>query len=236
MGYVDGFVVAVPTANREVYRQHAADAAPLFREFGIQRMVEAWGDDVPEGKVTDFRRAVQAQGNETVVFAWFEYASKEARDAATATMRRDPRMQQMGEMPFDAKRMIYAGFVPIVEHGAGGDTGYIDGYLVAVPKDNREAYRSMAAQAAGIFQELGALRTVEAWGDDVPDGEVTDFRRAVEAEPDEAVVFSWVEWPSRSVRDAAWKQFMEQGRMQGADMPFDGKRMIYGGFAPIVKA
>jgi uncharacterized protein YbaA (DUF1428 family) len=114
MGYVEGFVVAVPTANRDVYRKHAADAAPLFREFGVKRMVETWGDDVPEGKATDFRGAVQARADETVVFAWFEYDSKAARDAANTAMRNDSRMQQMAEMPFDAKRMIFAGLAPIV--------------------------------------------------------------------------------------------------------------------------
>ena len=72
MTYVEGFVLAVPTANKEDYLEHASDAEPIFKEFGVQRMVEAWGDDVPEGKVTDFKRAVQAKEDETVVFSWFE--------------------------------------------------------------------------------------------------------------------------------------------------------------------
>jgi uncharacterized protein YbaA (DUF1428 family) len=116
MKYVDGFVVAVPVANKEIYRQHAAEAAALFKEFGVTRMVECWGDDVPDGKLTDFRRAVQAKEDEVVVFSWFEYPSKEARDAANQKMMSDPRMKEMGErMPFDGKRMIYGGFVPIVD-------------------------------------------------------------------------------------------------------------------------
>ncbi|OVZ55501.1 RNA signal recognition particle [Pigmentiphaga sp. NML080357] len=116
MKYVEGFVAAVPAANKELYRKHAADAAPLFKEFGVTRMVECWGDDVPEGKLTDFRRAVQAKDDEVVVFSWFEYPSKEVRDAAVQKMMTDPRMQAMGEtMPFDGKRMIIGGFVPLLD-------------------------------------------------------------------------------------------------------------------------
>jgi uncharacterized protein YbaA (DUF1428 family) len=116
MAYVEGFVAAVPAANKEAYRKHAAGAAPLFKEFGATRMVENWGDDVPDGKVTDFKGAVKAKPDEVVVFTWFEYPSKQARDAANEKMMNDPRMKQMGaEMPFDGKRMIYGGFAPIVD-------------------------------------------------------------------------------------------------------------------------
>jgi uncharacterized protein YbaA (DUF1428 family) len=116
MSYVEGFVAAVPAANKEIYRKHAAEAAPLFKEFGATRVVECWGDDVPDGKLTDFRRAVKAQDDEVVVFAWFEYPSKEVRDAANAKMRADPRMKAIGEqMPFDGKRMIFGGFAPILD-------------------------------------------------------------------------------------------------------------------------
>ena len=73
MSYVEGFVVAVPAANKEAYRKHAADAAPMFKEFGATRLVEAWGDDVPDGKLTDFKGAVKARPDEVVVFSWFEY-------------------------------------------------------------------------------------------------------------------------------------------------------------------
>lgn len=112
---------------------------------------------------------------------------------------------------------------------------YIDGFVVAVPTDKKDAYRAMAERAAPIFMDHGALRLVEAWGDDVPDGKVTDFRRAVQATPEETVVFSWIVWPSREVRDAGMKSFMEDPRMKEmTEMPFDGQRMIFGGFAPIV--
>lgn len=115
MTYVDGFVASVPAANKEAYRKHAAEAAVLFKEFGATRIVECWGDDVPPGKLTDFSKAVQAKEDEVVVFAWIEYPSREVRDAAHQKMMNDPRMQAMGEMPFDGKRMIYGGFTPILD-------------------------------------------------------------------------------------------------------------------------
>jgi uncharacterized protein YbaA (DUF1428 family) len=235
MSYVDGFVVAVPTANKEVYRQHAADAQPLFKEFGATRMVECWGDDVPDGKLTDFRRSVKAENGETVVFSWMEYPSKAARDAATEKMMNDPRMAEMAAMPFDGKRMIFGGFAPIMEEGQGGGMGYADGFIVAVPTANKQAYCEMAKKAAGLFAQHGATRVVEAWADDVPDGKFTDFRGAVQAKDDEAVVFSWTEWPSKQARDEGWKAMTGgEGMPSDGDMPFDGKRMIYGGFVPIL--
>ncbi|WP_276309629.1 DUF1428 domain-containing protein [Brevundimonas sp.] len=124
----------------------------------------------------------------------------------------------------------------MVDDGASEGAGYADGYLVAVPQKNREAYREMASKASAVFREYGALRVVEAWGDDVPDGKITDYRRAVKAEDGEAVVYSFVEWPSKAVRDKAWTKIMDDERMKPDpdNMPFDGKRMIYGGFSPIV--
>ena len=237
MTYVQGFVLAVPAANKDEYRRHAADAAPLFKEFGATRMVEAWGDDVPDGKVTDFKGAVQAKDDEVVVFSWFEYPSREAYDAANEKMMSDPRMAEMGaDMPFDGKRMIFAGFDSIVEAGERGGMGYADGFVLPVPEGNKEAYREFAEKAWKMFQEHGALRVVEAWGDDVPDGKVTDYRRAVKAEVGENVVFSWIEWPSKAARDEGWAKFMADERLKANhdNMPFDGQRMFWGGFAPIV--
>jgi uncharacterized protein YbaA (DUF1428 family) len=236
MTYVEGFVAAVPSANKEAYRRHAAEAAPLFREFGVTRMVENWGDDVPDGKVTDFRGAVQAQRDEVVVFSWFEYPDKATRDAANERIRTDPRMKEVGaSMPFDGKRMIFGGFASLLDTGRRNGTRYVDGYVVPVPTANRRAYVELAEKAGPIFLEYGATRVVEAWGDDVPDGKLTDFRRAVQATGDEAIVFSWAEWPSKEVRVEGWKKLMEDPRMQpGDDMPFSGKRMIYGGFVPIL--
>jgi uncharacterized protein YbaA (DUF1428 family) len=236
MTYVEGFVAAVPTANKEKYRQHAAEAAPLFKEFGVRRMVENWGDDVPKGKVTDFQGAVQAKDDETVVFSWFEYPDKATRDAANEKMRADPRMKDMGaDMPFDGKRMIYGGFEAIVDERADGATGYVDGYLLPVPEGKKEEYRALAQKAAGKFKGYGAVRVVEAWGDDVPAGKVTDYQRAVKAEDGEGIIYSYVEWPDKETRDAGWQKMMSDPDMQpDGDMPFDAKRMFWGGFRPII--
>jgi len=115
MAYVDGFVVAVPADNKEAYRRHAATAAVIFRELGATRVVEAWGDEVPDGKVTDFKGAVKAKPNEVVVFSWIEYPNKAVRDAVMQKFMADPRVLAMGEMPFDGQRMIYGGFEPILD-------------------------------------------------------------------------------------------------------------------------
>lgn len=238
MTYVEGFVAAVPTANKDEYRKHAADALPLFKEFGVARMVETWGDDVPRGKLTDFYGAVQAKDDETIVFSWFEYPDKATRDAAVEKMMNDPRMAQMGaDMPFDGKRMIVGGFESIVDVRQDGETGYVDGYLLPVPEDKKDAYRAMAEKASGKFREYGAVRVVEAWGDDVPEGKVTDYQRAVKAEPNEGIIYSYVEWPDKETRDKGWERMMADPDMQpDGEMPFDGKRMFWGGFKPMIDA
>ena len=108
---------------------------------------------------------------------------------------------------------------------------YIDGFVIAAPTASRQEVIDYAARFDPIFLELGALRVVEAWGDDVPAGKVTDFQRAVLAKDDETVMFSWIEWPDKATRDAGMKKMMEDPRMEAANpMPFDGKRMIFGGF------
>ena len=117
---------------------------------------------------------------------------------------------------------------------------YIDGFVIPCPKAKRQAFIDHATVTAEIFVELGALRIVECWGDDVPDGTTTDFRMAVKAEANEDVLFSWIEWPDKATRDAAMKKMMEDPRMDPSNpgnppMPFDGKRMIFGGFVPVVE-
>ena len=117
MSYVDGFVLAVPTAHRERFRAMAARVAEIFVEHGALRVVENWGDDVPAGELTDLRRAVALKDDETVVFSWVEWASKEARDKGNEAIAADPRLQpDPGEADImDSKRMIFGGFMPIVD-------------------------------------------------------------------------------------------------------------------------
>ena len=114
---------------------------------------------------------------------------------------------------------------------------YIDGFAVAVPNENKDLYLAHAKLAGSIFKEYGALKIIEAWGDDVPDGETTSFPKAVKAKENETVVFSIAFWPSKSVRDEAWQKIMEDPRMNSDEnpMPFDGKRLIYGGFKPFLE-
>lgn len=115
MSYIDGFVIAVPAAKREEFITHANTFDPIFLEVGATRVVECWGDDVPEGKLTDFRRAVQAKADETVVFSWIEWPDKATRDAGMQKIMEDPRFSpENTPMPFDGKRMIYGGFAPVV--------------------------------------------------------------------------------------------------------------------------
>jgi uncharacterized protein YbaA (DUF1428 family) len=117
---------------------------------------------------------------------------------------------------------------------------YTDGFVIPVPKGNRQKFIDHATRSDGMFIEMGALRVVECWADDVPDGKVTDFRRAVQATDEEDVVFSWIEWPDKATRDACFAKMMDP---ENADprldqsknpVPFDGKRMIFGGFTPVV--
>jgi uncharacterized protein YbaA (DUF1428 family) len=117
VAYIDGFVIAVPTGNKEEFVDHARRVGAMFLEFGAIRMVEGWGDDVPDGRQTDFSRAVQAKDDETVAFAWVEWPDKATRDAAMEKFRSDPRMnpETNEPPPFDGKRMIFGGFVPVLE-------------------------------------------------------------------------------------------------------------------------
>lgn len=113
---------------------------------------------------------------------------------------------------------------------------YIDGYVVPVPTEGKQAYLDMARFTGTIFIEHGATRVMECWGDDIPDGTTTDFRRAIKLEAGETVVYSWIEWPSKLARDEGMKKFMKDPRMleDQRAMPFDGKRMIMGGFAELL--
>src|SRR5690606_24452372 len=139
---------------------------------------------------------------------------------------------------WDARRLL-AG-APTGQPNRSEDMSYIDGFVIAVPTANKQKFIEHARQLDPIFIELGAIRVIEGWGDDVPDGKVTDFRRAVQATAEETVAFSWVEWPDKATRDAAMKKMMDPDNddprmdQEKNPMPFDGKRMIYGGFEPVV--
>jgi len=114
---------------------------------------------------------------------------------------------------------------------------YIDGVVIPVPTGNKQKFIDHSKAFDALFLEHGATRVLECWGDDVKEGKQTDFRRAVQAKEDEAVVFSWVEWPDKATRDAGMTKIMEDPRMrpQSNPMPFDGKRMILGGFSPVIE-
>lgn len=237
MAYIEGFIIAVPEKNKEAYRRHAASSVPFFRECGATRLVETWADEVPEGKVTDFRRAVKAKPDEAVLFSWIEYPDRAVRDSAVQKITSDPRMaEMMASMPFDAQRMIWGGFKPISDLGTAARPGYVDAMVSPVLAGNEAAFRESSARIAAVFMEYGATRVVDTWGDDVPDGKVTDFKGAVNKQDDEGVAYSWVEWPSKEVRDAAWAKVMADVRIKDHAKPFDGKRLIYGGFRPILDA
>ncbi len=242
MSYIDGFVIAVPTGNQQQFMAHARQVDSAFIDHGATRVVECWGADVPKGKTTDFQGAVAARDDETVAFSWIEWPDKATRDGVMGRMdelgKTDERFDPAkNPMPFDGKRMIYGGFEPIVEQGREAADSYVQGFVIPVPAGRREDYRKMAEEAWAMFKDYGALRVVEAWGDDVPDGKLTDFRRAVKAEPGEKIVFSFMEWPSREVCGAAHDKMMKDERMkppEGTGWPFDPQRMIYGGFNRVV--
>ena len=117
VSYIQGFLVPVPKKSKQAYRELAAKAAPIFKEYGATRIRENWSDSVPDGKVTDFKRAVKAKQDEAVVFSWIEWPDKATCDAATEKMQTDERWNQMGDMPFDGMRMMWAGFEPVFDSG-----------------------------------------------------------------------------------------------------------------------
>ncbi len=115
---------------------------------------------------------------------------------------------------------------------------YIDGFVIAVPKSNKQKFIDHANAMDTMFTDMGAVRVIECWGDDVTPGTLTDFRKAVQANDDEDVIFSWIEWPDKATRDAGMAVMMDPNNADprmAAEMPFDGKRMIFGGFTPVVE-
>ncbi|WMT91509.1 DUF1428 domain-containing protein [Pelagibacterium sp. H642] len=237
MSYVMGFVAAVPTANKEAYRRFAQESVDYFKSLGVKRMVETWGDDVPRGETTDFHRAVDAREGEEIVYSFQIFPDKATADAANEKMMNDPAMQDMGaKMPFDGARMIFGGFETLSDLQSEGQSAYIDGSVIAVPTASKSAYAEGIDNYFELFKEYGAVRMVEAWGDFVPEGKLTDFKRAVAAKPDETVVFRWIEWPSKEVRNRAWEALFAHPLIHQGSAIFDGRRRIVAGFVPIVDA
>jgi uncharacterized protein YbaA (DUF1428 family) len=239
MTYFDGFVIPVPSANKDAFLDHARRSDPVFLERGALRVVECWGDDVVAGKVTDFPMAVKAQADETIVFSWIEWPDKATRYQAWATLMdpatTDPRLDpERNPMPFDGARVILGGFEAIVTRGDHARVPYVQGFMVPVPTAKREAYTKMAADAWDMFTGYGALAVLEAWGTDVPHGAATDFHRGVKATAEESVVFSYMIWPSRMVCQEAAKMMSEAEMPGDFEMPFDGMRMVWGGFEPLL--
>ena len=234
MTYITGAVAAVPTGNKKAYLEHVLAFWDVFKSCGATRMVENWGVDVPKGKVTDFFGAVHAEEGETVVFSWIEWPDKATAVASWEKMENDPAMAEMPKMPFDGSRMIFGSFAPLYEAGARQPSGYTQGFILAVPEQNKSAYAEMADEGWKMFEKAGAIGMVEGWGDDVPHGKITDFYRATKAEAGEVPLFSWINWPDRATCDAASKAMeAEMGDMDMSKMPFDGKRMMWAGFEPL---
>lgn len=234
MTYFQGFVIPVRTADKLAYLELARKAAPIFAEHGAIRSVECWGDDVMDGKVTDLKRAVQAKDDETVVLSWVWWPDKATCDAAAGKIMADDRLRPNSLLPFDGKRMIYAGFEADFDTGDRGRFGYIDAVVASVSDGNRRGFLEHAAKSAELFREKGALRLVDGWGANVPAGTVTDFKRAVQAKDGETVVFGWIEWPDKPTRDAGMGALMQDPRMRQISPAWNGPLAIFGGFAPIL--
>lgn len=233
MSYFQGFVIPVKAENKDAYRAMAAKAAPVFAEYGAVQVVECWEESVPDGKLTDLRRAVQAEPGEKIVYSWIWWPDKATCDAASEKLMADERMQPDGDLPFNPQRMIYAGFEPVHDSGANGGFGYVDAVVGPAP-DDRDGFTGSAAKLDAYFMREGAIRTVDGWGVDVPDGKVTDFRRAVAAGDGEQVIFGWIEWPDKVTRDQAFEKIMQEPEVQATQPGFDMKRVIFGGFVPIL--
>lgn len=239
MAYLDGFVLAVPDANKEAYRKMASDASVVFRRHGAIGFVECWGEDVPQGKVNCFNSAVMRKPDETVMFSWIVWPDRAARIAGNNAVMVDPDLGGPGFVaPFDGMRMIYGGFDHLFGDALAAP-GVINGTVLPVPAAKRKEYTAAAEKMADLFIEYGATSVVDAWGDDLPEGKVNSFHTAVLRKPDEAVVFSWINWKDQATHDAGWEKIMADPRMAefgpstvGADMG----RMIYGTFKPIVVA
>ena len=231
--YFQTVIVPVPTANKQPFLDAAEKMSDLFAEHGATRSVECWSDDLMDGKITDFKKAVQAKDDEAVVFSWDWWPDKPTYEAAMKKLTNSEQKPQETPMPFDRQRLIYGVFETCFDTGGGAMFGYLDGMVASVPSDRREAFIDHAAKIAALFQEKGATRVVDAWGVDVPMGKLTDFHRAVQAQDGETIVVGWIEWPDKPTRDRGMAAMMQEPRMREMPVVWDGKLAIFGGFTPV---
>ena len=243
MSYIDGLVFAIPTANRSEFIGYAKRSDSFLE--GYTRIVYGWEDELLEGQLTDFRKSVQAKTDESIVFVWVEWPDKATRNFEHRNMqtRLETEANFINEIPpFNGRRMISGGFETIIDfetttHNKKKDItmSYIDGFLFAVKSENKEAFIDYANRANSLIE--GCTRVVYALEDDLQDGQVTDFRKAVQAKDDEAVVFGWEEWLDKEARNKGHElmaERMESHETLSKEMPpFDELRMVFGGFETI---
>ena len=236
MSYFQGFLIPIPDANEQAFLGMARTIDAVFEDFGALRTVECWGADVMDGKHTDMQRAVLLEAGETVGFSWTWWPDKATCEAAHDKIMADERMQNRPDpMPFDGKRMIYGGFEVAHDTGdTGARIGYVDGIVVQLAPGRRGDLAPLLERMAGFFTRHGALRVVDGIGDAIPDGKVTDFRRAVDADRQALIVFGWVEWPDKATRDAGMGAMMQDTTLAADPPPWDGPTGIFGGFVPIL--
>jgi uncharacterized protein YbaA (DUF1428 family) len=230
--YFQTVVIPVKPGNKQAFLDGAKKMSTFFAGYGAVRSVECWGDDVMDGKVTDFKKAVQVKDDEVVVFSWDAWPDKATYDAVMKKMMVDDRMKN-DPMPFDGQRVIYAAFETTLDTGGSNRFGYLDGMVASVPNGSRQKFVDDAAKMAKLFHEKGARRLVNGWGTDVPAGKVTDFKRAVQAKDDETVIVGWIEWPDKPTRDRGMGELMQDPRMRETPPAWNGPLAIFGGFAPI---
>lgn len=235
MVYVQGMLAPIAETQKDAFTAAARKAAPVFKQAGALAVVDAWGFDLPAGKHNDFRTAVKAEDGETVIFSYIVWPDKSAGETGMETAMQDPFFQS-GEFAsgMDMKRMIFGGFEPAFSVGAFVGVGEIlDGFLCPVRHDQKQIYIDYAEKAWPLFfSNHGAAATYECAGVDVPDGEITSMPMAVMKKPDEMVMFTWMTWPTKEVRDEAAKVMFtdEKAIEEIGEMPYDGSRMIYGTF------
>lgn len=236
MTYVEGFIMPVPRTNRDGFIRFSTMADKLWAAYGADRILECWPDEDSTVRTGDIFTAAQGQDCEAMIFSWIEWRDKNSRNQAMplllAKMASDPRFDQARHpLPFDNDRVISGCFRTLADHGEPAPAPYVQGFILSVAQ-NREAHIQAYANASweGLY-EVGALRLLLTWEDECPADRRIDFPRLAKSGPEEKVAFAVIEWPSRAVCEAAAHKFAPH-----ADPPFDQRRMMSGGFSPVVLA